>query len=223
MKGLTNNQLKLLALATMTVDHIGAYLLPQILWLRIIGRLAFPIFAYMIAEGCRHTRSMGKYFGTMALFALVCQGVDYFARGSLYMSILVTFSFSIGLIWLWKKQEETGTLWLLLFVAGCLATLFVCEVLPGMLPGFDVDYGLMGVLIPIMAYYGKNKTQKLLYLLVGLVLLAGDSYWTQWFALAAVPVLMLYNGQRGKWNMKWLFYIYYPAHLVAIYGISFLV
>ena len=55
MKGLTNNQLKLIALVTMTLDHIGVVLFPQAQWLRIVGRLAFPIFAYMIAEGCRHT------------------------------------------------------------------------------------------------------------------------------------------------------------------------
>lgn len=55
--GLSGNQLKLIALATMTLDHVGAYLLPQVLFLRILGRLSLPIYAYMIAEGCRHTRS----------------------------------------------------------------------------------------------------------------------------------------------------------------------
>ena len=222
MKGLTNNQLKLIALMTMTVDHIGAYLLPHILWLRIVGRLAFPIFAYMIAEGCRHTRSMGKYFSTMALFALVCQLVDFFARHSLYMSILVTFSMSIGLIWLWKKLEQSGKAWLLAFALGCLAALYICEELPRILPGFDVDYGFIGVMIPMLIYFGKNKVQRLTLWAIGLCLLASDSAWIQWLALLALPLLALYNGQRGKWNIKWLFYIYYPLHLVAIYFVSYL-
>ena len=55
--GLTGNQLKLIALVTMTIDHIGMQLFPRVRLLRIIGRLAFPIFAYMIAEGCRYTRN----------------------------------------------------------------------------------------------------------------------------------------------------------------------
>lgn len=57
MKGLNSNQLKLLALLTMTVDHIGVHLFPQYPILRIIGRLAFPIYAYCIAEGCVHTKT----------------------------------------------------------------------------------------------------------------------------------------------------------------------
>ena len=55
--GLTGNQLKLIALITMTIDHIGFMLLPQVKILRAIGRIAFPIFAYMIAEGCQYTRN----------------------------------------------------------------------------------------------------------------------------------------------------------------------
>ena len=58
--GLSGNQLKLIALITMTVDHMGLILFDQFILLRIVGRLAFPIFAWMIAEGCRHTRRMGR-------------------------------------------------------------------------------------------------------------------------------------------------------------------
>ena len=56
--GLTGNQLKLLALFAMTCDHVGLQLLPQFIILRIIGRLAAPLFAYMIAEGCRYTQTV---------------------------------------------------------------------------------------------------------------------------------------------------------------------
>lgn len=225
MKGLSNNQLKIIALVTMTIDHIGAYLFPQIQWLRIVGRLAFPIFAYMIAEGCRHTRSMGKYLGTMALFALVCQTVDYFATGSLYMSILVTFTLSIGLIFCYKKAEKRGNpLWVVALVLGLVTVQFVCQQLPLLLQGtdFGVDYGFIGVLIPWALYLVKNKNFRLVMLAVCLAALAMDSYYIQWYALLSVPLIAFYNGQRGKKNLKWLFYIYYPAHLVVIYGISFL-
>ena len=70
---LNNNQLKILALVTMTADHVGLQLLPQYDILRVIGRLAFPIFAYMIAEGCRYTRDRKRYLLTLALMAAVYQ------------------------------------------------------------------------------------------------------------------------------------------------------
>ena len=60
--GMTGNQLKIVALLAMTCDHVGKLLLPQVEILQIFGRLAFPIFAYMIAEGCVHTKSKKKYF-----------------------------------------------------------------------------------------------------------------------------------------------------------------
>ena len=74
--GLTGNQLKLLALFAMTCDHVGLQLLPQFIILRIIGRLAAPLFAYMIAEGCRYTHNRGRYLGRllgMAADRLFCR------------------------------------------------------------------------------------------------------------------------------------------------------
>ena len=225
MKGLSNNQLKLIALVTMTADHTGMILFPQLAWLRIIGRLAFPIFAYMIAEGCGHTRSMGKYLGCMALLALGCQIVDYLVEGSLYQSILVTFSLSIGLIWLLQlAAKKRSALWIILSVLGFAGAYFICQILPGLLPDtdFHVDYGFIGVLVPVAVYLGRNKLQKLVLLALSLAALSSGLMDIQWYCLLAVPVLALYNGQRGNWNMKWLFYIYYPAHLAILYGIGFL-
>lgn len=225
MKGLSNNQLKLIALVTMTVDHIGMILYPWATRYRIVGRLAFPIFAFMIAEGCRHTRSMGKYLGTMALLALGCQIVDYLEQGSLYQSVLVTFSLSIGLIWLLQMAEKKrNILWIALGALGFVGAYCFCEVLPGILSetDFHVDYGFLGVLVPVAVYLGKDKWQKMLLAILALCVLSYHLAGLQWYCLLAVPVLMLYNGKRGKWNMKWLFYIYYPAHLAVIYGISYL-
>ena len=67
---MTGNQLKILALVTMTIDHVGVVLLPQYLVLRIIGRLTYPIFAYMIAEGCFYTHSKRRYLGGIFALAL---------------------------------------------------------------------------------------------------------------------------------------------------------
>ena len=71
--GLTGNQLKILALIAMTIDHVGVMLFPESVWLRVIGRLAFPIFAYMIAEGCHYTRSKSRYLGLCIGVAALCR------------------------------------------------------------------------------------------------------------------------------------------------------
>ena len=109
--GLTGNQLKLIALITMTIDHMGMMLFPRVKILRAIGRIAFPIFAYMIAEGCRHTRNRRKYLLSMVSLAAVCQVVYFFAMGSLSMSVLVTFSLSIGLIYLLDRYDPQQPLY----------------------------------------------------------------------------------------------------------------
>ena len=215
---LTSNQLKLLAMLTMTIDHIGVQLFPGILWLRIVGRLAFPIYAYMIAEGCVHTRNRRNYLLQMAGLALLCQLVYFFAMGSLFQCILVTFTLSIVTIYAIDSKVRWHA------PAAFLAVLFLTELLPLLLPGTDyaVDYGLLGVLLPVAVYLGKTRRQKLLLSAILLCLLALNFGGVQWYSLLALLPLALYSGQRGKRRIKWLFYLYYPLHLAAIYGISLL-
>lgn len=96
--------------------------------------------------------------------------------------------------------------------------------LPSLIPSTDyaIDYGLWGVLLPALIYFENDKALKLRNFAIGLALIALETGGIQWFSLAAVPLMALYNGKRGKRKMKNLFYIYYPAHLVVIYGISLL-
>lgn len=219
--GLTGNQLKLIALFSMTCDHVGLQLFPDILILRIIGRLALPIFAYMIAEGCRYTRNRKKYLLRMAALAVVCQVVYFFAMRSLYQCILVTFSLSICLIYaLDHLQSHPGQGARMLALGVFVAVFVLCVVLPDVLPGFEIDYGLMGVLLPVLIYFGRPVQN---YLLAGLILLGFTCGGIQWWGLGAIPLLAVYNDQRGKYNIGKLFYIYYPAHLVLIYGLSQLI
>ena len=218
--GFTGNQLKLMAVISMTLDHIGAMLLPDVVLLRILGRLALPIFAYMIAEGCRHTRSRGRYLGRIAALAAVCQTVYFVSMGSVYMSILVTFSLSIMLICVIENFQRKRDLTSRMLAFGTLLGIFfVCVALPELWEGsdFGIDYGLMGVLLPVLIYFGSEKTK---YLTAGLILLGFSYGGVQWFALAAVPLLGMYNGQRGKGSIGKWFYLYYPAHMAAIYGLS---
>jgi hypothetical protein len=216
--GLTGNQLKLIALISMTCDHVGLQLFPNILLLRILGRLALPIFAYMIAEGCRHTRSRKRYLLRMAGLAAVCQVVYFVAMESLYQCILVTFSLSICLIYaLDNLQQHPGTGSRLLALGTLTVVFALCVVLPDFLPGFEIDYGLMGVLLPVLIYFGKPSHH---FLLAGVILLCLGTGGIQWWSLCAIPLLGMYNEQRGRTNMGRVFYIYYPLHLVVIYGLS---
>lgn len=218
--GLSGNQLKLIAMLTMTLDHIGLYLLPQVQWLRILGRLSLPIYAYMIAEGCRYTHSRKGYFARIAFLAAICQGVYFLAMGSLYQCILVTFCLSIGMIFCLDAMRRSNT-WISrgLFVLAVWGVGFVCEILPALLPGTDfaVDYGFFGALLPVLVYWGKDRNQKVLLLGVGLVLLALDLGGIQWCALGALPLLLCYTGQKGRHSLGMVFYLYYPVHLVVIY------
>ena len=87
--------LKIIAAAAMLADHTGLILFPSNEMLRVIGRLAFPIYAYFIAEGFRYTRNRHMYFLRIFLLGFLCQIVYYIADRSLYLGVLITFSLSI--------------------------------------------------------------------------------------------------------------------------------
>lgn len=223
-KGLSGNQLKVIALITMTIDHVGMTFFPHVIWWRLIGRLAFPIYAYFVAEGCLHTRSMPKYLRSMGLMALLCQVVYWFAMGSVYQYILVTFSLSISLCMLIKKtKEKNSVLWFLLTALAIFAVWFITEILPILLSPLDfrVDYDFLGVMLPVILYLIPKKGWKLLAT-AGILVLMSIPNWVQLPSVLAVALLALYNGTRGKWNLKYAFYWYYPIHLVVIHGISLL-
>lgn len=225
-KGLTNNQLKIIALAAMTIDHIGVVLFQDNDIMRIIGRLAFPIFAYMIAEGCKYTKNKKRYLGLIAAEAVLCQAVYIIAERSLYMNIFITFTLSIMLIFLGEKavkEKKTGYYALLAVLVSVIY--IICESVPKALPetDFAVDYGFFGVIMPAVIYFAReNKQAKLTAVFVMCVLLSLSSSNIQYFSVFSVLLLAFYNGERGKHNLKYLFYVYYPLHLAVIYLISFL-
>ncbi len=113
---LSGNILKLIAAMAMLCDHIGLIFFSHAIWLRAIGRLAFPIFAFFISEGCRYTKNRAKYLCTMAILAAIFQIVYYFVMHTVYLSIFATFTLSILLVYLldeWKKslfEEKANTL-----------------------------------------------------------------------------------------------------------------
>jgi len=215
---LTGNQLKILALVAMTCDHVGKFLFPHVVWLQLFGRIAYPIFAYMIAEGCTYTKDRKSYLGLLALSAAVCQAVYLFVMHSLYQCIMVTFMLSVSLIFALdyaKAQKKTKGFFVA--VGAALGVYVLTEVMPEVVPGFYIDYSFWGVMLPVFVYCVQGKWNKLGMAAIGLILLAADSNRLQWYALFAVPILALYNGERGKTRMKYLFYVYYPVHLAVVY------
>lgn len=226
-KGILNgNHLKLIAAFTMLLDHAGILLFPRLKILRILGRIAFPIFAFMIAEGCRYTRHKLRYFLMVFGLGVACQLVYYVTSGDTYLNILLTFSCAILLIYLMQAAGRTQNwkqqfLWSAIFAAGIFLALGMTQVL-------TIDYGFWGIMTPVFAAFslGKGKTGSKLPVLmtaVGLVLLGADLGGIQHYALLAIPLLLLYNGQRGKANLKYFFYIFYPVHLAVLQGIAWLV
>lgn len=220
--GLSGNQLKILAVIFMTIDHVGLYLFPGVQIFRIIGRLAFPIFAYTFSEGCKYTKNRWRHFFVLLIIGVLCQVVYSYFKNTLYQNILITLALSALVIYsLDFAQKHANIIGFLASSIVLLGTFYVCNILPGHIGhGFAIDYGFFGVMLPVLVYLGRSSQEKLFLLTAGLLILAPSLGTRQLFSLCAVPIIALYNGRRGKWKMKNFFYIYYPLHLVVIYFIG---
>ena len=225
-RGLSGNALKIIALITMTVDHIGYYIFPYSLIFRIVGRLAFPIFAYMIAEGCRYTHNKKKYLLTVFGVGAVCQIFSLIFEKSLYFNIMISFSLSILMTFALQraKSKKDFTAWAE-FVVLVLLVFSLTEIAPRLFPyaDFQFDYGFVGMLIPVVLSQLPDKRIKLAAEALLLIILSVNISKYQLFSLFALIPLAFYNGKRGKMNIKYLFYAYYPAHIAIIYVIARLV
>ncbi|MCH5202692.1 MAG: hypothetical protein J1F17_05740 [Oscillospiraceae bacterium] len=217
---ISGNAIKIIALVTMTIDHIGVNFFPDIYIFRIIGRISFPLFSYMIAEGCRYTRNKLKYFFSVFLLGTLCQIVYYIADNSLYMGVLITFSISILIIFSiqWAKNNCFNPFGWILPFSVILWALFLCEILPLYLSdtNYHIDYRFFGIMLPVIISLSDRRDIRFILATAGTVVLALSLTEIQWWGLLSLIPLALYNGKRGKMRIKYLFYIYYPAHLLII-------
>ena len=213
--------LQILAIVTMTIDHIGYYLLPDCLPLRIIGRLAFPIFAFMLVEGFKHTHSRQKYFLRLLITAIISQIFVYlfaFRFGYSYPHNVV-FSLTFALVTL--ICAEQGGFYI---VAIPLLVLAV--------GAFECEYGIHGILLVLGIYYADRVFANNRFLRVAaqfIVLVATmssltmESGWVvQLYSLAAIVPIALYSGKKGRRLPRLFGYIYYPAHLAVFFLIKLL-
>lgn len=205
---LTGFHLKILAMITMLIDHIGAVLFPQYVVLRIIGRLAFPIYCFLLVEGAIYTKNIEKYSARLLLFALISEipfDLAFYGRPVSWLHQNVFFTLFLGLLGIVIIQKW-NKVWFL-----CVLTMLVAEFV-------RTDYGAMGVLFILLFYfiYDKKIYKMFAFGAVTAVSYAGT---VQMYSLFSIVPMLLYNGKRGK-NIKYFFYVFYPLHLLVLYLLS---
>lgn len=220
--GLSSFQLKIIAMITMLVDHVGCIFFPQYIILREIGRISFPIFCFLLVEGFFHTSNIWNYlkrFGILALlseipFDLVFHGtfVDWSGQN-------VACTLFLGLFSIWILEEglhlednnKSCSIWweygsiiavvFIMFAAECLHT----------------DYGAGGILM-ILIFYLLREQLVIQVLAMGVLntfLMRG----VQKYAVFAMLPISVYNGTRGI-KLKYVFYMFYPLHLLVLWFIK---
>lgn len=241
-KGITGSTLKLIAIASMLIDHIGAVILERMLMqngmlaaidaetldsfletnaglydtyvvLRLIGRIAFPIFCFLLVQGFLHTHDLKKYLSRLFLFALISElPFDLAFSGKLfdwgYQNVFFTLSFGILTIAGIHKVEEKKEWNRIWRAASCLLIVALCL---GAVTLLKTDYDMLGVSAIVVIYlFRQNKTMS-----VGI----GCAVLMEIPAFVSLILIYLYNGQRGR-SLKWFFYLFYPVHILVLYLVS---
>lgn len=210
---MTGFQLKLLAMLTMLIDHAGMILFPELTWMRVVGRLAFPLYCFLLAEGAIYTHDIKRYLGRLLMFAvlseipydLACSKMLFDPWGQNVFFVLFFGLLACAAV---QRFREKPALALLLVGALTLAA----ELL-------FFDYGGFGVALVVVFYLCRaNRVGGALAftaLNTGFSLLNGMGL--QLAAPAAAIPMLLYNGKKGRAVNKWIFYGFYPVHLLLLF------
>ncbi len=226
-KGLSSNALKLIAIIAMTFDHLlwtvfpGYENGPLILALHAVGRLTAPVMCFFAAEGFHYTHDLKKYILRMFLFAIVSHFAYCFAFGIPFLPLStgvfnqtgVMWTLAWGLVILYIMKNDKLKPWMQI-----LCVILVCLI------SFPADWSCIGAMVVMSIGLNRGNFKKQMLCLLAFVAMYSAvfcifidlSYGLLQMCVAlAIPLLRLYNGERGKFKgMKWFFYIYYPAHLV---------
>ncbi len=234
LKCLNANTLRLLACALMLCDHMWATVVPGNVWMTWLGRLAFPIFAFQIAEGLFHTSNFKKYAIRLLIFGIVSEIPFDLVYGSTILYPFhqnVMFTLLLGLLAikaLDNAKEKGGIASLTLgILIAALCTLAAAITF--------TDYGAMGVLTIIAFYIFRDFKfawlgQLVFMILANMIFFQGEylpltiaghyfEFQTQGFAIFALIPIWLYNGKKGKTSkaLQYGFYAFYPVHLLVLY------
>lgn len=229
-KTLNGDQLKLIAILAMTVDHVadliypGFPAVPAAILLHIIGRLTAPIMWFFISEGFHYTHDIKKYLLRLGGFAVISHFAYCFAfgidpvpfRSGIFNQTSVMYPLFVGALVLWLQNSGVG---MREWQRTAAVFLLIWSAFPG-------DWSCIAVLSVVGMYRNRGNLKKQMTAILPWVLLyAAISFFfvdrayglVQPFVFLVYPLLKRYNGQRGKGKgMKWFFYLYYPAHLAVI-------
>lgn len=230
--GLSGSIVKLIAIAAMLIDHIAWAFVPfgsiagQAM--HIVGRITAPVMCFMLAEGYHYTRNVRAYALRLGVFAVISHfAYGYFHWGTLrpFHSTSVIFTLLLGLMALVLKDSQR-----LSMNAKYGLTLIIALV------SMLCDWGGIGVVwIVLFHMYRWDRKMQIksfciataIYIIIDTIFCAFMGRWYndlfQVGIFLAVPLLMKYNGRRGKYGMKWLFYVLYPAHLALLGIIKYVV
>ena len=236
--GLTSNMLRTIAVVLMLSDHIWATAMSFGNWMTYIGRLAFPIFAFQIAEGFVHTSNFKKYALRLLGFAVVTEipfNLFYSSRWFNPYHQNVLFTLLLGLLAIYvidnarkNKTAKNITLSVLWLVLICVASVI----------GF-VDYGFLGMLTVVMFYLLRNfpfawVAQLVAMVLINIVFFEGQVFPveifgklveipSQGFAVLSLIPIWFYGGKKGRSSkvMQYGFYAFYPVHMLILYLIKY--
>lgn len=231
----TSMMLHIMAMLFMLLDHMWATVVNGNDWMTCIGRIAFPIFAFMIVEGYFHTHNLKKYVLRMLVFAVLSEIPFNLVMAStvfypLHQNVLWTFLIGIFLIYVNEKAKAKGKLWLrAAAAAGTILLGFILGIVT------FVDYNCAGVLTVLTFYFFRGRTwqnflcQFVVLAYINIEMLSGFAYELnifggtvyferQAFALLALIPIWLYRGKQGPYNkpLKYLYYSFYPVHLLIL-------
>ena len=217
--------LKLIAICTMLIDHMGYTLFPGVMWLRCVGRVAFPIFCFLIAEGCVYTLDRKKYALRLLVFALLSEiPFNLMNSGMIWdpydQNVLWTLLLGALVCWLmdWALKKCTP-LSFVLTGAAMVAAYWLLE-------AFRTDYGGWGMLL-VAAFYGVHRAPsgavvKMIAQAFGLAFFSlgvmGGYLSIELWSLVSLAPIWLYNGQRGFSHkaVQYGFYAFYPVHILIL-------
>lgn len=212
--------LKLIAIITMSIDHVGYAIFGKFSYFNYIGRLAFPIFAFQISEGYIHTRNKKKYFLRLLIFALVSQ-IPFMLFYTLVpnkFSLNIFFTLLLGLICIFIYDKSKYK------ILAIIASVFI-----GIVAEYShCDYGFYGIAIILIFYIFKSNfiNASIFFILATLVkylipIIKNGFYDVYLYlficTISSIIFIAAYNGKKGK-DTKYLLYLFYPIHLLLIYG-----
>jgi len=214
---MSSSTLKIIALITMMIDHIGASLFPELKILRVIGRVAFPIYIFLLVEGYYKTRDVKKYILRLLVFALISEvPFDLAFNGSVpwfkHQNVFFTLALGLTMIWCADSLEKWENQYKKLAQFGIVMAFAVAGHL------LKVDYISCGIAVIYVFYCLRSDdlmTELRKYVLAALIFFCYYGKW-EMSCIAAFPLIHFYNGKRGI-KLKYVFYAFYPVHLICIW------